>query len=85
MQYQKILTLLEKLRRSKLNIIFHTTYNGRKMANLKASFGVNVNRFAKTPSVFFDDAYKDASGVATFTTTESDQYDSMIRIMLWVH
>ena len=75
--------LAKKIKRAKLGIIFHTTYNGRKMANLKASFGVNVNRFAKTPAVFFDDAsYKDASGVATFTTTESDQYDSMIRMAM---
>ena len=75
--------LARKIMRAKLGIIFHTTYNGRKMANLKASFGVNVNRFAKTPAVFFDDAsYKDASGVATFTTTESDQYDSMIRMAM---
>ena len=75
--------LAKKIKRAKLGIIFHTTYNGRKMANLKASFGVNVNRFAKTPAVFFDDAsYKDASGVATFTTTESDQYDGMLRIAM---
>lgn len=73
--------LAKKIMRAKLGIIFHTTYNGRKMANLKASFGVNVNSFAKTPSVFYDDAsYKDTSGVATFTTTESDQYDSMLRM-----
>ena len=53
------------------------------MANLKASFGVNVNRFTKTPSVFFDDAsYKDSSGVATFTTTENEQYDSMLRMAM---
>ena len=75
--------LAKKIKRAKLGIIFHTTYNGRKMANLKASFGVNVNRFAKTPAVFFDDAsYKDASGVATFTTTESEQYDSMLRMAM---
>ena len=75
--------LARKIMRAKLGIIFHTTYNGRKMANLKASFGVNVNRFAKKPSVFYDDAsYKDASGVATFTTTESDQYDSMLRMAM---
>ena len=75
--------LARKIMRAKLGIIFHTTYNGRKMANLKASFGVNVNRFTKTPSVFYDDAsYKDASGVATFTTTESDQYDSMLRMAM---
>ena len=70
--------LARRIKRAKLGIIFHTSYTGRKMTDLKASFGVNVNRFAKTPAVFFDDAsYKDSSGVATFTTTESDQYDSM--------
>jgi len=75
--------LAKKIKRAKLGIIFHTTYNGRKMANLKASFGVNVNRFAKTPAVFFDDAsYKDSSGVATFTTTENEQYDSMLRMAM---
>ena len=69
--------LAKKIKKAKLGIIFHTTYNGRKMSDLKASFGVNVNRFAKTPSVFFDDAsYKDTSGVATFSASESAQYDS---------
>ena len=73
--------LARKIKRAKLGIIFHTTYTGRKMSDLKASFGVNVNRFTKTPSVFFDDAsYKDASGVATFTDAESDQYDSLLRM-----
>ena len=75
--------LAKKIKRAKLGIIFHTTYTGRKMSDLKASFGVNVNRFTKTPSVFFDDAsYKDASGVATFTDAESDQYDSLLRIAM---
>ena len=75
--------LARRIKRAKLGIIFHTSYTGKKMTDLKASFGVNVNRFAKTPAVFFDDAsYKDASGVATFTTTESDQYDSMLRMAM---
>ena len=75
--------LARKIKRAKLGIIFHTTYTGRKMSDLKASFGVNVNRFTKTPSVFFDDAsYKDASGVATFTDAESDQYDSLLRMAM---
>ena len=53
------------------------------MADLKAGFGVSVNRFTKTPSVFFDDAsYKDSSGVATFTTAESAQYDGMLRMAM---
>ena len=64
-----------------MGIVFHTTYTGRKMSNLKANFGVNVNRFSKSNAVFFDDAgYKDTSGVATFTELESDQYDSLLRM-----
>ena len=75
--------LARRIKRAKLGIIFHTSYTGRKMSDLKASFGVNVNRFAKTPAVFFDDAsYKDSSGVATFTTTENEQYDSMLRMAM---
>ena len=73
--------LAKRIIRAKLGIIFHTTYNGRKMSDLKASFGVNVRRFTKTPSVFYDDAsYKDTSGVSTFSTAESDRYDSMLRM-----
>ena len=75
--------LARRIKRAKLGIIFHTTYTGRKMADLKAGFGVSVNRFTKTPSVFFDDAsYKDSSGVATFTTAESAQYDGMLRMAM---
>jgi hypothetical protein len=73
--------LASRILKSKMGIIFHTTYTGRKMSNLKANFGVNVNRFSKSNAVFFDDAgYKDTSGVATFTELESDQYDSLLRM-----
>lgn len=73
--------LAKRILSSKMGIIFHTTYTGRKMSDLKANFGVNVNRFTKSNSVFFDDAgYKDTSGVATFTELESDQYDSMLNM-----
>ena len=58
-----------------MGIIFHTSYTGKKMSNLKDKFGVNIRPFSKSKSVFFDDAgYKDTSG-STFTELESDQYD----------
>ena len=73
--------LAKRIKSSKMGIIFHTSYTGRKMSNLKAKFGVNVRSFSKTNSVFFDDAgYKDTSGVATFTELESDQYDALLRM-----
>ena len=73
--------LANRILKSKMGIIFHTSYTGRKMSDLKANFGVNVSRFSKTPAVFYDDAgYKDTSGVATFTELESDQYDALLRM-----
>ena len=73
--------LANRILKSKMGIIFHTSYTGRKMTDLKANFGVNIKRITKTNAVFFDDAgYKDTSGVATFTELESDQYDSLLRM-----
>ena len=73
--------LAKRILSSKMGIIFHTSYTGRKMSDLKAKFGVNIRPFSKTNSVFFDDAgYKDTSGVATFTELESDQYDALLRM-----
>ena len=75
--------LANRILKSKMGIIFHTSYTGRKMSDLKANFGVNISRFSKTPAVFFDDAgYKDTSGSSTFTELESDQYDALIRMAM---
>ena len=69
--------LARRILRAKLGIIFHTSYSGSTMDKLKASFGVNVRSFNKSTAVFFDDAsYKDTSGVASFTASESDSYDA---------
>ena len=39
---------------------------------MKASFGANISQLKKTSTVWMDDAtYKDASGTATFTSTEN--------------
>ena len=73
--------LASRILSSKMGIIFHTSYTGKKMSNLKAKFGVNIRSFSKSKSVFFDDAgYKDTSGSATFTELESDQYDALLRM-----
>ena len=75
--------LANRILKSKMGIIFHTSYTGRKMSDLKANFGVNISRFSKTPAVFFDDAgYKDTSGSSTFTELESDQYDALLRMAM---
>ena len=64
---------------AKLGIIFHTTYNGEKLADMTASAGADVQGFAKDPDVFFDNAtYKDVSGSAKFTAKETAQFMNSI-------
>ena len=75
--------LARRILNAKLGIIFHTSYSGRTMDKLKASFGVNVRSFNNSTAVFFDDAsYKDTSGVASFTSAESDSYDAQLRMAM---
>ena len=59
--------------KSKIGVVWHTTYTGSALQDMKASFGVNISKLTKTQSVWMDDAsYKDVSGKATFTQTETD-------------
>jgi hypothetical protein len=58
--------------RSKVGIVWHTTYAGKKLQDMTASFGANISRLNKISSVWMDDAtYKDVSGKATFTEGET--------------
>ncbi len=59
---------------AKMGIIFHTTYEGKTIADLKANFGADVSGLRKSKNVYFDDAdYKDVSGSATFTKKETEE------------
>ena len=59
------------INKSKIGVVWHTTYTGNSLPDMKASFGVNISGLNKTSSVWMDDAtYKDVSGRATFTEKE---------------
>ena len=69
----------KKIQRSKLGIVFHTTYKGSSFDKMKAKFGANVSKLRRTPNVWFDDAsYKDVSGNATMTIGETQQLQKII-------
>ena len=69
----------KKIARSKLGIVFHTTYKGSSFDKMKAKFGANVSKLRRTPNVWFDDAsYKDVSGNATMTIGETQQLQKII-------
>ena len=67
------------IKKTKMGIIFHTTYTGKSLETMKASFNINISKFRKNKSVWFDDAsYKDVSGSVTMTKSETDKLNGYI-------
>jgi len=67
------------INKAKVGIVWHTTYTGNALQDMKASFGANITSLNKPSSVWMDDAtYKDASGKATFTKTETDNITKIL-------
>ena len=67
------------INKANVGIVWHTTYTGDALQDMKASFGVDISSL-KTPStVWMDDAtYKDTSGNATFTATETEKVTAIL-------
>ena len=60
------------IKKAKIGVVWHTTYTGKDLQSMKASFGVNISGLKNVSSVWMDDAtYKDVSGKATFTEKET--------------
>jgi hypothetical protein len=67
------------INRAKVGIVWHTTYTGSALQDMKASFGANISSLNKPSSVWMDDAtYKDTSGSATFTKSENDKITQLL-------
>jgi hypothetical protein len=62
---------------AKIGVVWHTTYKGSTLQDMKASFGANISGLTKSKTVWMDDAtYKDVSGKATMTSKETDEVTS---------
>jgi len=65
-------TLGKVINNAKVGIVWHTTYTGDALQDMKASFGADIKGLKKPSTVWMDDAtYKDASGSATMTAKET--------------
>ena len=63
----------KRIKSAKIGVVWHTTYTGKTLQDMKASFGANIKGLKKSSSIWMDDAtYKDVSGRATFTSKETD-------------
>ena len=72
--------LASKINSSQMGIVFHTTYSGDTIENLKASFGADVSGLKKTNKVWYQDAdYRDVSGRATMTAKQEREIQNYIK------
>lgn len=66
---------------AKLGIVFHTSYTGNTMEDMKASFNVDIGKLSTTKDVWFRDASLiDASGTATFTAQETQKINAILAL-----
>lgn len=70
----------KKIRSVKIGVVWHTTYTGNSFESMSASFGKTiVDKFNDVPSIWMDDAnYKDYSGTATFTASETAEVTKIL-------
>jgi hypothetical protein len=73
--------LAQSMLAAQLGVVFHTSYTGRTMEDMKASFNIDIGRLTATKDVWFRDAsFVDASGSATFTEEETKQITTILSI-----
>ena len=73
--------LAQMMMAAQVGIVFHTSYTGQKMEDMKASFNIDIGRLATTKDVWFRDAsFTDASGSATFTEEETKQITTILSL-----
>lgn len=64
---------------AQIGVVFHTSYTGKSMADMKASFNIDIRNLKPTKDVWFRDAsFVDASGTATFTQEETTQITALL-------
>ena len=71
--------LAKAMQSAQLGVVFHTSYTGKTMENMKASFNIDLGHLHTTKDIWFRDAsFTDASGTATFTAEETKQLSSVL-------
>jgi len=73
-------SLYDNIRKADMGIIFHTSYSGKTMKGLSATFGASISSLKKNKNVFFDNAnYKQAEDPG-FSDSEEKAFDNIIKM-----
>ena len=64
------------INKAKIGVVWHTTYTGNELQDMKASFGADIKGLKKSSTIWMDDAtYKDVSGKGTFNEKETEKIE----------
>ena len=73
--------LANRIKGSKIGVVWHTKYSGKTMEDMTASFGADAKELNNTRNVWSTDAtFKDTSGKVTFTTAESKKFQGLLNM-----
>ena len=70
----------KRIKRARMGIVFHTSYSGKTMKDLKAGFGTVSGRSGISSVFLADAAYRDVSGSAKLTSSELSTFNARIRM-----
>ncbi len=69
----------KEITKSKIGIVWHTTYTGKTFESMKASYGVNVSKLKKTPNVWSQDAMLRDLTNYTMSKADTDEVNSYLK------
>jgi hypothetical protein len=73
--------LAQMMLAAQVGVVFHTSYTGKTMQDMKASFNIDIGNLTHTKDVWFRDAsFTDASGSATFTEQETKAITTVLSL-----
>lgn len=71
--------LAQSIRAAQMGIVFHTSYFGRTLEDMRASFNIDIGHLSRTKDVWYRDAsFVDASGTASFTEKETREITGIL-------
>ncbi|MDP7366965.1 MAG: hypothetical protein QGH83_06865 [Candidatus Pacebacteria bacterium] len=74
--------LASTIRKASIGVVWHTSYSGKTIADLSASFGVDSSKFTTTKSVWSEDAgVKNVSSVAGLTKVDTKSLTAKINMI----
>jgi hypothetical protein len=68
----------KEIKKSKIGIVWHTSYTGSDFQNMKASFGVDVSKLKNTPNVWSQDAMLRDLTKATMSKKDTDEINTSL-------